>query len=69
VADAGRAHGLRRRAPQPQDRPAGRMDIHQLRHYSATELIGAGIDLRTVAGRLSRRRGSDEPAGLERLGA
>lgn len=26
--------------------------IHSLRHYSATELIAAGVDLRTVAGRL-----------------
>src|SRR5207244_2117089 len=24
--------------------------IHQLRHYSATELISAGVDIRTVAG-------------------
>ena len=26
--------------------------IHKLRHYSATELIKAGVDIRTVAGRL-----------------
>ena len=26
--------------------------LHALRHYSATELITAGVDLRTVAGRL-----------------
>jgi len=26
--------------------------IHELRHYSATELLAAGVDLRTVAGRL-----------------
>ncbi|WP_218130031.1 tyrosine-type recombinase/integrase [Pseudonocardia oroxyli] len=25
---------------------------HKLRHYSATELIAAGVDPRTVAGRL-----------------
>jgi integrase len=31
--------------------------IHALRHYSATELLTAGIDLRTVAGRLGHRRG------------
>jgi integrase len=28
------------------------MNIHQLRHYSATELIAAGVDVRTVAGRM-----------------
>ena len=27
-------------------------NIHELRHYSATELISAGVDVRTVAGRL-----------------
>ena len=26
--------------------------LHSLRHYSATELIAAGVDIRTVAGRL-----------------
>ena len=26
--------------------------LHDLRHFSATELIGAGVDIRTVAGRL-----------------
>jgi hypothetical protein len=30
--------------------------LHSLRHYSATELLAAGVDLRTVAGRL--RHGS-----------
>jgi integrase len=29
-----------------------RTTLHKLRHYSATELITAGVDLRTVAGRL-----------------
>lgn len=33
------------------------MNIHQLRHYSATELIGAGVDVRTVAGRLGHGGG------------
>jgi integrase len=33
------------------------MNIHQLRHYSATELIAAGVDLRTVAGRLGHSGG------------
>jgi DNA-binding transcriptional regulator YhcF (GntR family) len=33
------------------------MNIHQLRHYSATELIAAGTDVRTVAGRLGHGGG------------
>ena len=33
------------------------MNIHQLRHYSATELVAAGVDLRTVAGRLGHSGG------------
>jgi integrase len=33
------------------------MHLHQLRHYSATELIGAGVDVRTVAGRLGHSGG------------
>jgi integrase len=33
------------------------MDIKQLRHYSATELIAAGVDVRTVAGRLGHGGG------------
>lgn len=32
--------------------------LHALRHYSATELITAGIDLRTVAGRLGHGGGA-----------
>ncbi|MGH3462553.1 MAG: tyrosine-type recombinase/integrase [Kribbellaceae bacterium] len=31
--------------------------MHQLRHYSATELIRAGVDVRTVAGRLGHGGG------------
>ena len=31
--------------------------LHALRHYSATELITAGIDIRTVAGRLGHAGG------------
>jgi integrase len=31
--------------------------IHQLRHYSGTELIAAGVDVRTVAGRLGHSGG------------
>ncbi len=33
------------------------MNIHELRHYSATELITAGVDVRTVAGRLGHGGG------------
>lgn len=33
------------------------MHIHQLRHYSATELITSGVDVRTVAGRLGHAGG------------
>lgn len=32
-------------------------NIHELRHYSATELIAAGVDVRTVAGRLGHGGG------------
>ena len=32
-------------------------NIKELRHYSATELIAAGVDLRTVAGRLGHSGG------------
>lgn len=33
------------------------MNLHQLRHYSATELISSGVDVRTVAGRLGHGGG------------
>ena len=33
------------------------MDIKELRHYSATELVAAGVDVRTVAGRLGHGGG------------
>jgi len=46
---------------QRYDRMAERLGIettlHKLRHYSATELISAGVDLRTVAGRLGHGGG------------
>jgi integrase len=31
--------------------------LHAIRHYSATELLAAGVDLRTVAGRLGHGDG------------
>jgi len=37
--------------------------LHSLRHYSATELIAAGTDVRTVAGRLGHGSGSCVGAG------
>ena len=44
---------------------ADRLDItttlHKLRHYSATELIAAGVDPRTVAGRLGHGGGGTTP--------
>lgn len=33
------------------------MNLHELRHYSATELIAGGVDVRTVAGRLGHAGG------------
>lgn len=43
-------------------RLATKMDVdshlHELRHYSATELLTAGVDLRTVAGRLGHGDGT-----------
>jgi hypothetical protein len=48
---------------QRYSRMAGRLGIdthlHALRHYSATELISAGVDARTVAGRLGHRGGGN----------
>lgn len=39
-------------------KPLGiKTSIHKLRHYSATELIAAGVDIRTVAGRLGHAGG------------
>lgn len=34
-----------------------RSSIHMLRRYSATELIAAGVDIRTIAGRLGHSGG------------
>jgi hypothetical protein len=36
---------------------AAQRGLHSLRHYSATELIAAGVDIRTVAGRLGHGSG------------
>lgn len=37
---------------------AGEVNFHQLRHYVATQLIAAGVDVRTVADRLGHARTS-----------
>jgi integrase len=58
-------HGLRPLSPdmatQRFERMAKRLSIdatlHSLRHYTATELILAGVDARTVAGRLGHSGG------------
>ena len=46
---------------QRYERMAERLEIrttlHKLRHYSATELIAAGVDVRTIAGRLGHGGG------------
>ncbi len=34
------------------------MHLHSLRHFAATQRIGAGVDVRTVAGRLGHRDAS-----------
>jgi site-specific recombinase XerD len=34
-----------------------RTRLHSMRHYSATELLASGVDLRTVAGRLGHGSG------------
>lgn len=39
------------------DRLGIKTTLHRLRHYSATELIAAGVDIRTVAGRLGHSGG------------
>jgi integrase len=39
-----------------------RTSLHKLRHYSATELIRAGVDVRTVAGRLGHSDGGTKLA-------
>jgi integrase len=48
-------------ATQRYERMAERLGIrttlHKLRHYSATELIAAGVDVRTIAGRLGHGGG------------
>lgn len=45
-------HGVSSRYKDMANRLGIDTHIHALRHYSATELLSAGIDLRTVAGRL-----------------
>ncbi|MBW0111605.1 tyrosine-type recombinase/integrase [Pseudonocardia sp. KRD-182] len=57
----GRAHLVPSSVTQRYGRLVRRLGInthlHSLRHYSATELIAAGVDVRTVAGRLGHSGG------------
>lgn len=57
----GRTHLVPGSVTQRYSRMVDRLDIdthlHNLRHYSATELIAAGVDVRTVAGRLGHSGG------------
>jgi integrase len=50
-------HAVSSRYKDMADRLGIDTHIHALRHYSATELLTAGIDLRTVAGRLGHGGG------------
>jgi integrase len=50
-------HGVSSRYKDMADRLGIDTHIHALRHYSATELLSAGVDLRTVAGRLGHGGG------------
>src|SRR6185312_13063601 len=43
--------------------------LHKLRHYNATELIAAGVDLRTIAGRLGHGGVAPPPCGCTRPGS
>lgn len=60
-APGGRTHLVPSSVSQRYSRMAARLGIdthlHSLRHYSATGLIAAGVDVRTVAGRLGHSGG------------
>ncbi|MDN5854757.1 MAG: site-specific integrase, partial [Actinomycetia bacterium] len=49
--------GISQRFDRLVERLKIRTTLHKLRHYSATELILAGVDIRTVAGRLGHAGG------------
>ncbi|MEU4603507.1 tyrosine-type recombinase/integrase [Kribbella sp. NPDC023972] len=61
LAPDGSAHLIPDSVTQRYSKLANRLGIkttlHKLRHYSATELIAAGVDIRTVAGRLGHGGG------------
>jgi integrase len=50
-------HAVSSRYQDMAERLGIKTHIHALRHYSATELLTAGVDLRTVAGRLGHGGG------------
>lgn len=52
-----RPHSVAQRYARMCARLGWDMNPHQLRHYSATELIASGVDVRTVAGRLGHGGG------------
>lgn len=52
-----RPDGMTQRYERLADRLGITTTLHKLRHYSATELIAAGVDIRTVAGRLGHAGG------------
>jgi len=49
--------GVTHRYARMVDKLGIRTHLHAIRHYSATELLAAGVDLRTVAGRLGHGSG------------
>jgi hypothetical protein len=57
---------------QRYDRMSSRLKInstlHKLRHYSATELLNAGVNIRAAAGRLGHGGGGRQPSGSTRPG-
>jgi integrase len=55
--------GITQRYERLADRLGINTTFHKLRHYTATELIAAGVDVRTVAGRLGHAGGGTTTLG------
>ena len=62
-------HAVSSRYKDMADRLGIETHLHSLRHYSATELLTAGVDLRTVAGRSATVAVARQPFGFTRLGS